>query len=149
MAVKQPSVLRADDLNDADEEILDALWEGRGTPSYLAERLDRNRSYVSQRLKRLAEHDVLDKLGTGLYELVDDPRAEEDEQRPNVDTRDIVDDWLWEHYGFGVEELDDLDPDRACEALEEAQIHFSNLNRDELGDALGELAAALGVERDG
>jgi len=85
MAVKQPSVLAADELNDLDEEIIDALHDGRGTPSYLAERLNRNRSYVSQRLKRLAEHDHLIKLGTGLYELVDDPRRGTDEKSAGVD----------------------------------------------------------------
>lgn len=49
----------------------------------------------------------------------EDPRAEEEELREgdirdDVTTREIVDDWLWEQYGFGVtrleEEFGDLAP---------------------------------------
>lgn len=74
MAVKEQRVLDPDDLNEADREILDELQKGRGTPKFLAERIGTDRSYISQRLKRLAEHNIVEKLDTGLYELVDDPR---------------------------------------------------------------------------
>lgn len=63
-------------VNDADREILAFLTdEGkRATPKYVAEETDLDRSYVSQRLKRLCEHGHLERPYRGLYELVDDPR---------------------------------------------------------------------------
>jgi ferredoxin len=71
-----------DDLREpVDSAILDLLDEGRVTPRYVRERLDRDgvddysRSYVQQRLARLKEHShVRNLLGCGLYELTDDPR---------------------------------------------------------------------------
>ncbi|WP_058366942.1 hypothetical protein [Haloparvum sedimenti] len=51
----------------------------------------------------------------GLYCEAHDPdRCREGEIRDDVSTREIVDDWLWEQYGFGVtrleEEFGDLAP---------------------------------------
>lgn len=60
------------DLNDADESIIDALREGRNTPSNLAREFDYSREYVSQRLRRLREHDVVERVDRGLYELVEE-----------------------------------------------------------------------------
>jgi len=77
--------LQPEDLNDADVEILDVLANGRATPQLIREELDAGgrdvtRQYVSQRLKRLREHNhVVNRQSVGVYELVDDPR------RPNVD----------------------------------------------------------------
>jgi len=69
--------------NDADRQILDVLKEGRVTPT-LARRLlesggfEYSRQYVSQRIIRLAEHGYVRNLyDTGLYELVSDPREDE------------------------------------------------------------------------
>lgn len=57
------------ELNDADEEILDVLEDGRNTPSILADCLGYSREYVAQRLKRLVEHDRVVRVGRGLYGL--------------------------------------------------------------------------------
>lgn len=77
------------DLNEADEGIVDHLREGRNTPSNLARHLDYSREYVSQRLKRLTEHNVVERVDRGLYELVDDPGRSEaprgDETPPEDD----------------------------------------------------------------
>jgi hypothetical protein len=75
MAKAPPVVLTDDDLNRTDRRILDLLAEGRVTPPLVAQRLDLSREYASSRLIRLKEHDHVDRLAPGLYELVDDPRS--------------------------------------------------------------------------
>ena len=69
-------MLAPDQLNDADNAILDVLdaESGRLRPTHIAEDASLDRSYVSQRLKRLVEHGHVAKPRSGLYELVDDPR---------------------------------------------------------------------------
>lgn len=74
MNVNTRSVLTDDDLNDTDRRILEKLQEGRVTPQYLADELNITRQYASERLKRFVEHEAVDKIASGLYELVDDPR---------------------------------------------------------------------------
>ena len=75
MAVKnRPVTLSDDDLNETDKAIVAELERGRVTPQYLASELDISRPYASERLKRLLEHEHVDRLAPGLYELVDDPR---------------------------------------------------------------------------
>ena len=63
-------------LNDADRDILDFMREegDRVNPSYVAEETGHSRPYVSQRLKRLKEHDHVRQPHRGLWELVEDPR---------------------------------------------------------------------------
>jgi len=57
-------------LNDADEAILTELKEGRVTAAYLSKTIDWEREYITQRLIRLDEHDMVDNLeNSGLYEL--------------------------------------------------------------------------------
>ncbi|WP_435068297.1 winged helix-turn-helix transcriptional regulator [Haloplanus sp. C73] len=59
-------------LNDADKAILGELDEGRVTAAFLATRIDWSREYITQRLRRLEEHGIVENLGdTGLYELAD------------------------------------------------------------------------------
>jgi DNA-binding transcriptional ArsR family regulator len=72
------------ELNEADEGIVDLLRDGRNTPSNLARHLDYSREYVSQRLKRLTEHDVVERVDRGLYELVDDPAETTDAETPQA-----------------------------------------------------------------
>ena len=149
MSAKQaPVTLSPEQLNDTDRALLDLLGQGRITPRYAADELDMSRPYASERLKRLLEHEHVSRLASGLYQVESDPRAEPGDEKSNVDTRDVVDDWLWEHHGFGVDALEDLEPEQARDALAEARIHLDNLNRDELGEALDELAEALGAEDD-
>jgi len=78
-------MLDSGDLNDMDRQLLEYLSEGRVTPAYARARLDEDgvgeysRGYVQQRLSRLEEHSHATNLyGTGLYELVKDPREERD-----------------------------------------------------------------------
>lgn len=57
-------------LNDADEAILEELRDGRATAAYLEEKIDWNRSYITQRLRRLEEHGLVENLyDTGLYQV--------------------------------------------------------------------------------
>ncbi|WP_435552933.1 winged helix-turn-helix transcriptional regulator [Natrinema sp. CGMCC1.2065] len=60
------------DLNGADKAIIAALREGRNIPSNLADELDYSREYVSSRLKRLREHDIVENIGGGVYELIEE-----------------------------------------------------------------------------
>jgi DNA-binding CsgD family transcriptional regulator len=66
-------------LNPTDNAILDMLREGRCSPSYIAEKAEYSRQNVTNRLGRLVEHGYVRKLHPGLYELVDDPRVDDDE----------------------------------------------------------------------
>ena len=61
-------------LSDTDRAILDILEEGRNAPLNVADRLDFSRQYVHRRLRRLEEHGHVRNIGSGVYELVDDPR---------------------------------------------------------------------------
>lgn len=65
------------DLNPTDRAILEMLRKGRCTPSYVAEEHDYSRQNVTNRLNRLVEHGYVRRVHTGLYELVDDPVAED------------------------------------------------------------------------
>lgn len=57
-------------LNDADKAILRELRDGRGTAAFLDRRIEWSREYITQRLRRLEEHGVVENLeDTGLYEL--------------------------------------------------------------------------------
>jgi len=60
------------ELNDADRAILDTLHEGRNLPANIANEAEYTRQYVSTRLKRLREHGIVENLGRGLYEVVED-----------------------------------------------------------------------------
>jgi len=72
-------MLTDDDLNSTDDRILDVLVEGRVTPQYVADQTGVSRTYASERLTRLLEHDHVARPAPGLYELVDDPRGGGDE----------------------------------------------------------------------
>jgi len=78
MRATETHVMEDIDLNPTDHSILDRLDEGRCTPSYIAEEEEYSRQNVTNRLKRLEEHGLVEKVHTGLYELVSDPRDEED-----------------------------------------------------------------------
>lgn len=57
-------------LNDADRAILDELGEGRVTAAFLVDEIDWSRPYITQRLRRMEEHEIVVNLNdTGLYEL--------------------------------------------------------------------------------
>ena len=50
------------------------LEEGRCSPKYIADETGYSRQNVTNRLGRLVEHDYVQKLALGLYELEEDPR---------------------------------------------------------------------------
>jgi hypothetical protein len=87
MEVEQANrmTLSEDQLRDVDDDLLDFLHEGRVTPVYARERMgdegtrEVTSAYLQQRLKRLAEHNHAHNLyETGLYELIDDPRKDDE-----------------------------------------------------------------------
>ena len=59
-------------LNDADRAIVRTLEDRRNLATNLEDEIDYERHYISQRLRRLAEHGIVTNLGNGLYELEDD-----------------------------------------------------------------------------
>ena len=67
-------MLSPDQLTDTDEQLLELLSEGRVTAPYAADELDASQEYVRSRLRRFVEHGHAQKVYTGLYELVEDPR---------------------------------------------------------------------------
>lgn len=77
-------MLTGEDLREIDEILLEYLREGRVTPVYCQNRIlnegrrdSISRGYVQERLARFVEHGNVENLfGTGLYELVVDPKAE-------------------------------------------------------------------------
>ena len=66
------------DRKEIDDRILGLLAEGRNVPSNLADELGVSRQYVQQRLKLLEAADYVDNIGRGVYELVEDPRSEDE-----------------------------------------------------------------------
>jgi len=70
-------MLDTDDLAPVDEEILAMLQDGRVTAPFVAHESGYNIQYIRDRLARLVEHNHAIKVYDGLYELVDDPREED------------------------------------------------------------------------
>jgi biotin operon repressor len=70
----------AHELNDADESILDELTSGRNLPQNLANELGYSRQYIQNRLQMLKAADYVENVGGGLYQLVDDPREDVDQE---------------------------------------------------------------------
>ena len=60
-------------LKPTDFLILNALREGRNTPSNLAAQIDRSKVYVNERIGQLLDYGLVEKIGplenSGLYEL--------------------------------------------------------------------------------
>ncbi|WP_218927237.1 helix-turn-helix transcriptional regulator [Halosimplex rubrum] len=124
MAVQPTGVLTPDELNDTDGRVLDVLHDGRVTPQYVAGELDVSRTYASERLKRLVEHNHVRKLASGLYELADDPREEDSAAADESDLRARLQD--------------------ALEARDDAQARA-----DRLADRVADLEAQLDDARGG
>ena len=105
--VETDMALQQEDLNETDEGILRLLADGRCSPRYLAEELDRQQPYISQRLKRLVEHGHVRRVDRGLYELTDSPTDAEspttiqisdelaDELHRRKERSDAVEDVIW------------------------------------------------------
>lgn len=64
------------ELRDIDRTILEHLLEGRCTPSYLSKQIGVVQQYISQRLARLVDAEIVDRIDRGLYELPDEYKRE-------------------------------------------------------------------------
>ena len=73
-SMSQMGMVEPDELDDLHWEIIDELREGRCTPSYLSEKTGESRQLISQRLRDLVMAGFVEKIHTGLYQLVEDPR---------------------------------------------------------------------------
>ena len=110
----------AHELNDADEQILELLVEGRNLPQNLADELGYSRQYIQNRLQMLKAADYAANLGGGLYEITTD----------------------------GLNEIaaeDDLDVAALRDALSDAREAHEQVNGDALGEALERMADILEV----
>lgn len=77
------------DLNDADHAIIEVLREGRNTPANIARKQDYTREYVANRLKRLTEHGHVERPDRGIYELVEDPSTDEEQDTNHPASPDL------------------------------------------------------------
>jgi hypothetical protein len=100
MTFERDLALRQAKLSKADLEVIQmALNENRPLEALRT---------VNQSIERLDEE--LDAIEEFPNDSATDPNEEEPKEgarKENVDTRDIVDDWLWEQYGFGIEHLEE------------------------------------------
>lgn len=76
MAVGNTPVMEYDEIEEeeftqTELEILEMLEEGRCTPAYIADELDKTQEYVRGRLRELKRLGLVDDLYRGLYELKD------------------------------------------------------------------------------
>jgi len=153
----------AHELKDIDERILEALATGRNVPSNLAEQLDVSRQWITQRLQQMESADYVTNVGRGVYEL--QPENIPSEQRDHLDfdfdaTEDV--DAVEHKLDNARDELEDLrvekqrlerelhksesqtiDVDELRAALADAQRAETNLNRDNLQDALDRMEEIL------
>lgn len=126
MAVQATGMLDPEDLNDTDGRLLDVLHDGRVTPQYAADELDVSRTYSSERLKRLLEHNHVTRPAPGLYEIADDPRPGH-EALTKAELRDRVSELENQLEDVGAEisninaAIDRSDPDSVRKAAERAQ----------------------------
>lgn len=109
-------------LNDADEAILGVLEEGRNVPANIEDRIEYNRHYISQRLRRMAEHGIVTNLGSGLYELADNDNGESTRATTAEPLRDLV----------GL-----LDEEEAAAARKRSHEWREGFNREMLGEDEG------------
>jgi len=69
--------MNSEELIASDRQILDALSDGRCTPSFLVDITELSKQTIHNRLNVLVAAGHVEKIHTsGLYELVDDPRKE-------------------------------------------------------------------------
>lgn len=79
-AIIRNRMLDEDDLSPADEALLDLLADGRVTAPFVADETGYSLQYVRDRLGRMVEHGNVRKVYDGLYELVEDPREEDNDE---------------------------------------------------------------------
>lgn len=74
-----PQMAEETDFDELHWQIIEALREGRGTPSYLGEQVGESRQLVSKRLDDLVWAGIVEKVHRGLYELNPGEVPERDE----------------------------------------------------------------------
>ena len=74
----KPALMDESELDELHRAALDEMQKGRVTPSYLADKTGQSRQLMSSRLRDLVMGGHVEKIHTGLYELVDDPRGHDD-----------------------------------------------------------------------
>ena len=153
MSTDLQPVLEDADLNETDRKILAMIAEGRVSPPYVSEELEISREYASERLIRLKEHEHVERISPGLYELVDDPRedaaevATEDEielkqnleavKSENDDLQDELDQAQSRIHELEDDQRQDMvEQDRLRSALDEIEAAAERGNASELQDAL-------------
>lgn len=119
----------AHETNDADEQILGLLVEGRNLPQNLADELDYSRQYVQNRLQLLKAADYVLNRGGGLYEITEKGREE-----IGADTDEAAPSAAGESIPRSVAEQSD-DRDERIEELE-ADLSDARARIDELEAAL-------------
>jgi len=63
------AIMDADDMRDADWEIVAVLDDGRANAPFIAEKTGYSAQYIRERLGRLKQDDIVEPLGHGLYEI--------------------------------------------------------------------------------
>lgn len=101
-----------------EEDILSVLSEGRGTPNLLKSKTGLNGQQIDYALNKLIAAGWVKKVTTGLYELKEDPRADESEVSDIDQLRSAVDDARKAHEGLNGDDLAEA-LDRLEELVEE------------------------------
>jgi len=82
MSMSSAQPMDAENMRDADWEIVAVLRDGRANAPYIAEKADYSAQYIRERLGRLKQDDIVEPLGHGLYALneLEVPEHEQDKQ---------------------------------------------------------------------
>lgn len=101
--------------DEREAEVLEVIRrENRVNPMRVREETDLRKQYVNDALRGLQKAGVVRKVNRGLYEHVpenDDEYEQDDhgadDRRSEVTPRELLDDWLWEHYDLGIDALEE------------------------------------------
>lgn len=63
------SIMDADDMRNADWEIIGVLHKGRANAPLIAEETGYSAQYIRERLGRLKQDDIVKAIGYGIYEV--------------------------------------------------------------------------------
>jgi len=68
----------ADDLRDADWEIIEVLREGRNNAPNIGDQTGYSKQYIRERFKRLSDEGIITNIGSGIYELIPEEVPQKD-----------------------------------------------------------------------
>lgn len=69
-----------DALKSVDVAIIEMLHDGRNNAPNIADDADYSKQYIRERLGRLREDNIVETIGSGIYELRSDPRESESDE---------------------------------------------------------------------